>query len=165
MNFLHEKYQLQAFLLKILPRGWKCRLSLSFFALSIHLWNLAATRGQWIRRFLSRSVSHSRIFVCISVFINFSFFRYNSFFWKLLQICPYLSQAHTLCPLALQYAELSPKSEAFLQFRHLTYTISGLTFFGILMVTSAFFWLPHLRIQPGVSIRCIKSKKNILQGE
>lgn len=83
------------------------------------------------RRFLSRSASHSRIFVCISVFINFSFFRYDSFFLKLLQICPYLSQAHTLCPLALQYAELSPKSEAFLQFRHLTYTISGLTFFAI----------------------------------
>lgn len=70
---------------------------------------------------------------------KFLLFRYNSFFRKLLQICPYLSQAHTLCPLALQYAELSPKSKAFLQFRHLTYTISGLTFFGILMVTSAFF--------------------------
>lgn len=156
--------------MKILPRGWKCRLSSSFFALSIHLWNLAATRGQWMRRFLSRSASHSRIFLCISVFIEIMFFEFfnifhNYFFKKLLQICPYLSQAHTLCPLALQYAELSPKPEAFLQFRHLTYTISGLTFFGILMVTSAFFWLPHLRIQPGVSIRCIKSKKNILQGE
>ena len=90
---------------------------------------------------------------------KFLLFRYNSFFRKLLQICPYLSQAHTLCPLALQYAELSPKSEAFLQFRHLTYTISGLTFFGILMVTSAFFWLPHLQIQPGVSTLDIQHKR------
>lgn len=146
-------------MLKILSRGWKCGISFSFFALSIYLWNLAATRGQWMRRFLSRSASHSRIFISVSVFINFSFFRYDSFFLKLLQICPYLSQAHTLCPLALQYAELSPKFEAFLQFRHLTYTISDLTFFAILMVTSAFFWLPHLRIQPGVSTLDIQHKR------
>lgn len=120
------------FLVEILVTG----LGMRSIVLFLHPVNPSLKLGSYKRAVYAQvSVAFRFPFTYLSLRLGihkFLLFRYNSFFRKLLQICPYLSQAHTLCPLALQYAELSPKSEAFLQFRHLTYTISGLTFFGIL---------------------------------